>query len=246
MSLHQIRVLTVRWIAALVFAVISSWTIALLARSPQSSTPPEIVQRFLTRDETRVTSFRAIRHLEARNDRYKKHGWMDVVTTLDPEHGFRFEVIAEGGSGYVRDKVLRQTLLREVQASKTGESARAALNEVNYEFAAAESLDGLVRVGLVPRRRDLFLVRGAVFLTPEDGDLVRIEGELSKTPSFWTRRVQIVRRYGRIAGVRVPLAIDSTAQIVMAGKSTFSMTYEYTELNGEPVSSQQPAVQQAR
>jgi hypothetical protein len=233
MSRHEIRPLTVyRRLAVLVAVAPTAAALAV----PQSAASSDIVQRFLSREETRVASFRTIRHLEARNDRFKKHGWLDVVTTLDAEHGFRFEIIAEGGSSYVRDKVLKPALQREAEASKTGESGRAALNETNYEVAAAEALDGLVRVALVPRRRDLFLVRGAVFLTPEDGDLVRIEGELAKTPSFWTRKVHIVRRYGRIAGVRVPLAIDSTAQIVMAGKSTFSMTYEYQELNGEPVS----------
>jgi hypothetical protein len=221
--------------------IVSACGITSLAAAGRQAAPPEILQRFLARDEVRVESFRAIRHLEARNDRYKKHGWMDVTTTLDPEEGFRFEVIAEGGSGYVRDKVLRPALVREVEASKTGESARAVLSEANYEFTAVEPVDDLVRVGLVPRRRDLLLVRGAVFLTPDAGDLVRIEGELAKPPSFWTRKVHIVRRYGRIAGVRVPLAIESTAQIVIAGKSTFSMTYEYEELNGEPVTPQSVA-----
>jgi hypothetical protein len=201
--------------------IVSACGITSLAAAGRQAAPPEILQRFLARDEVRVESFRAIRHLEARNDRYKKHGWMDVTTTLDPEEGFRFEVIAEGGSGYVRDKVLRPALVREVEASKTGESARAVLSEANYEFTAVEPVDDLVRVGLVPRRRDLLLVRGAVFLTPDAGDLVRIEGELAKPPSFWTRK--------------------STAQIVIAGKSTFSMTYEYEELNGEPVTPQSVA-----
>ena len=82
------------------------------APPPERLPPPAIIQRFLDREDTRVVSFRAIRHLEAHNDRYKKHGWMDVVTTLDPERGFSFEVAAEGGSSYVRDKVLRQTLLQ--------------------------------------------------------------------------------------------------------------------------------------
>jgi hypothetical protein len=219
--------------------------VALPAAAPERLPPPAIIQRFLDREDTRVVSFRAIRHLEAHNERYKKHGWMDVVTTLDPERGFSFEVVAEGGSSYVRDKVLRQTLLREVEASRTGESARAVLNADNYEFAAGEPVDGLVRVGLVPRRKDLLLVRGAVTLTSEAADLVSIEGELAKSPSMWTRKVKVLRRYARIAGLRVPVSVESSAQIVIAGRSTFSMTYTYEELNGEGVSSQ-PLVQHPR
>ena len=72
---------------------------------------------------------------------------------------------------------------------------------------------------------------GSIFVNPDDGDLVRIEGRLSKTPSFWTRRVEVVRHYQRINGVRVPVAIESVAQVLIAGRSTFSMSYEYETVN---------------
>ena len=71
---------------------------------------------------------------------------------------------------------------------------------------------------LKARRHDILLVDGAMFLNPDDGELVRIEGRLSKTPSFWTKRVEIVRRFRRIAGVRMPTALESVAELRMAGK----------------------------
>jgi hypothetical protein len=104
-------------------------------------------------------------------------------------------------------------------------------------------VDELAQITITPRRKDVLLVEGWVFVRPEDGDLVRIEGRLSKTPSFWTRRVEIVRRYGRLAGVHVPLDIESTAQVLIAGRSTFRMTYEYQAVNGEHVGDPQPRPQ---
>jgi hypothetical protein len=59
--------------------------------------------------------------------------------------------------------------------------------------------------------------------------LARVEGKLSKTPSVWTRRVDVVRRYERKAGVRVPIAIESVAHVLIAARSTFKMTYEYQD-----------------
>jgi hypothetical protein len=79
------------------------------------------------------------------------------------------------------------------------------------------------------------LVNGSIFLRPEDGDLVRIEGLLSKTPSFWTRRVEIVRHYRRIAGIRLPVRFESVASVRIAGHSTFTMTYQYERVNGTQV-----------
>ena len=79
------------------------------------------------------------------------------------------------------------------------------------------------------------LVEGSLFFDEESADLMRIEGELSKRPSFWTRKVHVVREYQRIGGVHVPVAMRSTADVLVTGESTFSMTYEYAEINGQPI-----------
>ncbi len=111
----------------------------------------------------------------------------------------------------------------------------------NYSFDEAQPAgEGLQSVGIKPRRKDVLLVEGAIFIEPDDGELRRIEGKLSKTPSFWTRHVDIVRRYEKIAGVRVPVSIDSVAHVLIAGRSTFSMTYRYETINGQHVGSPKP------
>jgi hypothetical protein len=58
---------------------------------------------------------------------------------------------------------------------------------------------------------------------------------MAKNPSFWTTRVDVVRWYERIAGVRVPVRLDSTAHIRFAGESTLSMIYKYEMVNGVEV-----------
>jgi hypothetical protein len=65
---------------------------------------------------------------------------------------------------------------------------------------------------------------------------MRIEGQLSDTPSWWTRRVDIDRRYSQINGVRVPIQMASRADIRVVGDSRFLMTYTYTMINGRGVS----------
>jgi hypothetical protein len=63
-----------------------------------------------------------------------------------------------------------------------------------------------------------------------------VEGELSKRPSIWTRRVHVVREYDRVGGVHVPVSMKSTADVLIVGTSSFSMDYKYAEINGKPVS----------
>jgi hypothetical protein len=96
--------------------------------------------------------------------------------------------------------------------------------------------DGLANVLLSPRRKEPVLVDGTMFLKPGDGNLVRLEGRLAKSPSFWVKNVDIVRKYERIAGVVVPVALESKAQVrLLSGAATLRMTYIYAEIDGRSV-----------
>ena len=166
---------------------------------------------------------------------------MEAWTEYDHVNGFRFIIVGEGGSGYIRSKVLRAALEGEQKIWANHEPENASFTNDNYTFdAGTPGPDGLASVMVKPRRKDVLLVEGSIFVQPSDGDLARIEGKLSKTPSFWTRRVDVVRRYERLAGVRVPISIESIAHVLIAGRSTFKMTYEYETINGQRVGSPQP------
>jgi hypothetical protein len=194
--------------------------------------------RFLDTPPEPLGQFRALRHLEATNQRFKKHGWMDVRTKLSPEEGFSFEILEQGGSSYIREKVLLPILEGERDIVSRGDVLRAALNTSNYEITSEEPVgSGLVRLTLKPRREDMMLIDGAIFVTDTDIDLVRVEGRLARNPSFWTRRVEIVRRYGRVGGVRVPISLHSIAQVRVAGRSEMTMTCQYEMVNGQAVDS---------
>jgi hypothetical protein len=207
--------------------------LAIVAAAQNGITP---LQRFLARGEEPAVEYRALRHLEAHNPKFNQSGWMTAWTEYDHDNGFRFTIVAEGGSGYIRSKVLRAALEGEQKIWAEHQPQHASFTHENYTFdAGAPAADGLASVTVKPRRKDVLLVEGAIFVQPSDGDLARIEGRLSKTPSFWTRRVDVVRRYERLAGVRVPISIESVAHVLIAGRSTFKMTYEYETINGQHV-----------
>ena len=216
--------------------------VALLALMSAAQSGPTPLQRFLARGEEPPVEYRALRRLEAHNPKFNQSAWMVAWTEYDHVNGFRFTIVAEGGSGYIRAKVLRAALEGEQKIWANREPQKASLTNDNYTFDAGEpSADGLASVTVKARRKDVLLVDGSIFVQPSDGDLARIEGRLSKTPSFWTRRVDVVRRYQRMAGVRVPVSIESVAHVLVAGRSTFKMTYEYETVNGQHVGNPQPA-----
>jgi len=196
------------------------------------------MRQFLSQDAAQP-AYRAVRRLEAVNG--KRSGWLEAVTEYSPDAGFRYAVTAEGGNGYIRDNVLRAVLEAEREVIARGETRRSSLAETNYTFQAnGIGDDGLVEVSVSPRRKERVLVAGQMFLKPEDGRLVRLQGQLAKSPSFWIRNVAIVRTYDRIAGSVVPVAMESHAQMRVLGNATLNMTYEYSHINGRPVTSSAP------
>jgi hypothetical protein len=207
-------------------------TTGLAAQLNEDEHPPALA-RFLTTVEQGPASYQAMRRLEVRNRRLSEAAWMHVRTEADAD-GFRYQIVGEGGSGYVRDRLFVPALETEQKMWGAGDKGALTLDNYTFEDRGAES-SGLAWIGVTPRRKDVLLVTGSIFLRPDDGDLVRVEGALSRTPSFWTRNVEIVRTYERIGGVRVPVRLESTASVRIAGTSTFTMTYEYESINGKPV-----------
>ena len=205
-----------------------------MGQAPESAAIGDpVVQRFLARADEPLTRFRALRRLEAQNDRFNKTGWIEVWTELTADGQFKYEIVREGGSEYIRSKVLRPLLENEARVYSTGDGARSALTAENYELRGASSAEpGIARLEVTPKRREVSLIEGALYVTDNDADLVRVEGRLSKNPSFWTKRVDVVRHYSRLHGIRVPIRVDSVAQMRLAGTSTLSMTYEYEMING--------------
>lgn len=205
-----------------------------------------MVQRFLSRPDEPLTRYRALRRLEARNDRFKLHGWIEVWTELTPGGQFSYQIVREGGSDYIRGKVLRPLLENEEKLFATRDASRSAVTARNYDLQGLEAAEpGLVKLLVKPKRREVSLVDGAVFVTEDEADLVRVEGRLAKNPSFWTKRVDVVRHYTRIAGERVPTRLDSVAQVRFAGTSTLSMTWEYESINGVDVAAASAAASTA-
>jgi len=217
----------------------ASSTAAITAGSPLAGVAPGTLGRFLAEYEQslqHLVSYRAIRRLSVVARGGKMTASLTARTTLDPVNGFQFEVLDESGSGMLRSRVLHGALEAERDAKRREKGAHGALTAANYTFGAGElTPEGLWRVAIHPVRKDSLLVEGSILLTSEAADLVRMEGLLVKRPSFWTRKVLIIRDYARIGGVRVPIAMGSKADILFAGPSTFSMSYEYESINDVPV-----------
>ncbi len=188
----------------------------------------------ISRDNPLV-QYRAYRRMHARSERFGQEGWLEAWTEMDTS-GFRYSIVSESGSDYIRNKVLREVLRREQELVAAGECRRSELTPDNYEFEDVEPGEGERYVLIKPKRKDVLLVDGRMVLSLDGGELLRVEGRLSKNPSFWTSLVNVIRHYARLDGVRVPISTESVARVKFAGISHLEVHYEYATINGRPVS----------
>ena len=221
-----------RRLAVVLVALTALTTFAAAESASVPATFEPVLDRFLSRADEPLVTYRGTRRLEGRNERFNVSGWMEIAVELT-EEGFHYKVTREGGSDLIRGRVFRSMLENEEEIFANGDATRSSFTNINYELTpAAAGEPGLVKLFARPKRRDVTLIDGAVFVTDTDADLVRVEGQLAKNPSFWTRRVQVLKQYARVNGLRVPVRVESTAQIRFAGTSTMTMTYDYEMING--------------
>jgi len=225
----------------LIVSLLAAGSLDLLARVPASSLPASAsessaVERFLTETEKPPVPYQARRRLDASSAKLRESAWMEVITAYDSANGFRYEITAEGGSERIRNRALKSVLENEQKNAQRGDWHSANLSARNYEFNfQGRTSEGMLMMELNPRRRDSRLVDGFALVSPESGQLVRVEGQLSKSPSFWVKWAKVTRSYKQVGGAIMPVQLESTADVRFAGVSTFSMTYDYEMVNGQAI-----------
>lgn len=215
------------WAAAFTLAAA-----ATAATAPSATTPTPAAPAAVT-SEIPLQQYRALRRMHALSEKFSHEGWMDAWTEFDAG-GFRYQIVAERGSDTVRNKVLRALLKREQELIANGDFGRGELTTDNYEFGDEMAGPGERYIPIKPKRKDVMLMNGRMVLSPS-GELLRVEGLLSKNPSFWTTNVNVTRHYARVDGVRVPIATESIAKVKLAGRSRLNVRYEYDTINGRTV-----------
>lgn len=193
-------------------------------------------ERVLAKSNT-VTppAYRALRRLEGGLASKDKQGWLEAWTEYHPARGFTFEVVREGGSDYIREKVLRGMLTGEQDLIAQGKRLRASFESKNYAFGDGGLTDnGLQRILMTPVKKSEGLVDGSLLLEPATGYVTRIQGRLVKSPSFWLRDVDVSWKFAHVGGHVVPVEMTSTGRVRMFGRSSFKMSYEYVSVDGRP------------
>jgi hypothetical protein len=199
---------------------------------PEPLTASEIVERMMQADGARLAAlsgYTGMRRYRFENKRFNKRAEMTVRMSCDGVGAKTFEVVAESGSGFVRNRIIRKMIDAEEEASRKSEREQSRIIPANYEFRligpnAADGRDAYV-LEISPKTKNKFLIRGRIWVDAEDFAITRIEGSPAKNPSFWINSVQVLHRYERVGRFWLPVVNDSRAQAKIFGRTDVAIEY---------------------
>src|SRR6476469_2406377 len=127
-----------RRLAVVLVALTALTTFAGAESAPAPGIFQPVLNRFLSRADEPLVTYRGTRRLEGRNDRFNVSGWMEIEVELT-EAGFHYRVINEGGSDLIRRRVFRSMLENEEQIFASGDVTRSSFTPTNYDLSPAQA-----------------------------------------------------------------------------------------------------------
>lgn len=139
-----------------------------------------------------------------------------------------FSPLRWSGDSFVKSNVIVRLLQSEVDHVHRREQSQTAISSANYKFSykgASLISDLPVYVYEVkPHKKRVGLFKGKIYLDAATGELVRAQGRIVKSPSFFIKKVDFIQDYAHVNGFTLPLHLHSEAQTRIIGKAVIDIT----------------------
>src|SRR5438105_12151298 len=143
-----------------------------------------------------------------------------------------------------------ETIIRNMEAAQEASRPQLPYEAVrDYRLLEGDAYLGegqlndrsCYKLRITPKRKDISLVDGEIWVDKGSFLIPRIEGEMSKTPSWWLKRVHLVLDFGNLGGTWQQTGTQALADVRMLGKrSLVSKVLDYRE--GEALALQRKPV----
>ena len=140
-----------------------------------------------------------------------------------------FTPVRSTGDKFVKSNVIVRLLQSEVDHVHKGEQSQTAISSENYKFSykGIAQLDGAaVHVyDLKPRQKRVGLFKGKIYVDAFSGRLLRAQGTIVKSPSFFIKKIDFVQDYATIDGFTFPTHMHSESETRLVGKAVVNITH---------------------
>ncbi len=206
---------------------------AALGQAPATGTAPPAAEPSLDQIVTHVEQVQAQNHESARAylatrefDLFTKDQLQPtskVIAEIDyqPPATKKYEIRQSTGSGQ-GERVVRHVLDSEADMSKNAEESDITRHNYEFQLLGNDQLNGVPAyvLRLKPKRDDKRLVDGRAWVDTRNFQILRVEGKLSKNPSWWLKEVNVRIDYGDEGGNWMQKDSQAVAQVRFFGPHT--------------------------
>ncbi len=155
-----------------------------------------------------------------------------------------FTSISEKGSAFVRHHVFQRLMKDEEKRVRVNKDPDSLVTPANYTLKVV----GMDRIGssdcfvvqAIPKHKETDLFEGTIWIDHRDFAIVKITGQLAKSPSLWIKRVDFVRDYQKIGGFWLLSREEAGSVVRIFGKETLTIAYRNYTVNGSGAAQSSP------
>ncbi len=183
----------------------------------------------LARYEYRVSqtggafSYSAVTVIAADLPDSQQHGEFELEKSFTAPGTLKFKAVRYTGDSFVKSNVITRLLQAEVDHVAKERQANTQVSSANYKFSYKDDdmVDGRpVHVYQVKPRKDLpGLFKGRIYIDAYTGSLLRAEGTMVKSPSFWVKKIDFVQDFTEVDGHLLPVHTHSVAKARIIGRA---------------------------
>ena len=205
---------------------------------PAHLTTDDVITKMLEHNRTQSEELRrysAVRTYEIKNSEGKLAAEAVVRVKYEAPDRKTFDKTSEEGSRIVRHLVFDRLMQSEGETTSGQEHHDSAITAANYNFALSGEADlgpyHCFVLEATPKRHDKYLFEGKIWVDGQDFAIVQIAGHPAKKPSFWLNRADFVRQYQKVDGFWLPYRDETSVDVKMYGRKTFTVDHERYIIN---------------
>jgi hypothetical protein len=163
---------------------------------------------------------------------------MTVKTTYRRGTGKSYAILSESGSELLRRFVLSPLLDNEKVLNLPGNVEKSWFTSANYEMKLRPggiqrlNMDGrdCLALAITPRLKAPNLIQGTLWVDPNDGSIVQIEGVASQSPSVFAGPPRMMRQYEKISGFAMATHARAESSSPIFGRTVLTIDYRDYQL----------------
>ena len=165
---------------------------------------------------------------------------MTVKTEYRKETGKSYTILSQSGSEFIRNHVLEPLLDREKTINLPGIREASWFTSANYEMrlkpGGVQRMDerDCLALAISPRRKGTNMIDGTLWVDARDGEIVRLEGSATQSPSIFTGPAQVMRLYASVNGFAMATQARAVSDSFLLGQTVVTIDYRDYQIQLSP------------